>query len=230
MNGFRIQEPGVLGLITTTLPRDEMIQAIQALYQDGSDAVRIGITEVQGELFVVSGNLKGDECFDSATGLLSFRELLDVFPTESFNCLVPHRGPNWIPLYADIVRGNNAQVRVLTSVLYGKNIVKLSRIMKDGVFSYSFTGLIGIYALFRSGLIYFKKKYRFQWLQTYEKIGPSYIASQGLVRQLRACGVRVQVFTADDEKTIRRLYDAGVRYFISENPRRVREALAAISS
>jgi hypothetical protein len=225
-----VNEPGIIGMIKTTMPRGAMIDSVTAALHDGSDAIRIGVTRIQGDLYVVSGNLTGEEMFDNASGLLSFRELLELFPAVIFNCHVPDREPGWIPLYSGIIQETNSLDRVLTSALYRKNLKRLHGKMEGGDFAYSYAGLIGIYALFRSGLIYFKKKYRFRWVQTYEVIGTSYIASQGLIRQLEACGVSMQVFIQNDEKTIQRLYDAGVRYFITEDPVGVREIITRISS
>ncbi len=218
-------EPGVTAIIKSMLPREEMIAAVSRAFDAGSHSVRIGAADIGGVLRLVSGEPKGDEIYEDGPSLLGLRELLDIFSEGRFNFLFPQKGTEWVRNYAGLLIDAGAGGRVLTSAFHGRNLELLRGIMPGAAIAYSYMGLLGLYGMFKSGLIHLKKKFRYGFVQTYETIGPSYIASSGFVRYLEEHGVEVQVFVQNSEKAIKRLRDAGVHSFITEDPDFLRKYL-----
>ena len=148
---------------------------------------------------------------------ITLDELLAAFPEKKFSIVLMHKDDKLVNKYAAVVKGMNAQDRVLTSSLYGSNIKGIRKLLPGSATSFSMTGIVGVYGLFKSGLIYFSGGFTADALQTAEYIGASYIANRGLVRSMHKRGVWVQVWDVRDEVQYQRLVSAGVDSFMTED-------------
>ncbi len=116
--------------------------------------------------------------------------------------------------YCDIIKKMNAVDRVLSYSYYGNILSVVRKRLPDAAVSFSLYGSIGFYALFRAGLLRFIKKFRSVALQIPEMIGPSYLASHGLVKMAHDRGIHVYVYSTVNESDIKRLSEAGVDGYI----------------
>ncbi|HOP63354.1 MAG TPA: glycerophosphodiester phosphodiesterase family protein [Spirochaetota bacterium] len=145
------------------------------------------------------------------------KELFDSFPDKKFNVTLMHKSDELVKIYAETVKACKAEKRVLTSSMYGKNMKLVKKLLPGSATSFSFPGIIGIYAMFRSGLIFFKKSFNSDALQTPEAIGVSYIANSGLIREMHKRGVRVHVWHIKDKQQYQRVVESGADGFMSDD-------------
>lgn len=156
---------------------------------------------------------------------LTLEELFEEFPDKKFNIVLMNKDVNLVRKYVDIVRHYNAEGRVLTASVHSRNISIVRQMMPEAATAFSFSGIIGIYALFKSGLIHFSGGFRADSLQTPEAIGVSYIANGGLVKQMHKRGIWVQVWNVRDRAQLKRLIDSGVDSFMTGDVRALKEML-----
>ena len=107
--------------------------------------------------------------------------------------------------------------RVLVSSYSGAIIRTVRALIPGAATSFSFAGLAGFYALHRSGLIYFRKKFAADALVMPEAMGISFLAGAALVREARARGLRVYVLGVNSLDMARRLGQAGVDGIITNS-------------
>lgn len=69
------------------------------------------------------------------------------------------------------------------------------------------------YFLFKTGFLYFKKKFRSDCLISSESAGISYILNEGMISQLNKRGIFSIALTDSSEKQMKRLFDSGCRGF-----------------
>jgi len=211
MIDFHQTEQEVILQIPYNHTRADMIHEINEAFGNGADMVRVGVRLFDNEIVIVSSEWEhSSSSGDNGVGLLTLAELLDNFPEKFFNLSIVEDKPQMADRYAGILTGRNAVGRVLTSSLYGKVLHEFKRQLSDAVTAYSFIRVVGLYALYRSGLIYFKRKFSAKVVQTYEMVGPSYIASQGFIRMLKSRGIRVHVFVENNDIAVHRLLEQGV--------------------
>lgn len=148
---------------------------------------------------------------------LTLDELLEAFPDKKFNVIIVNKDKNLVRAYADVLNRYAAADRVLTASLHGSNISLFRKLMPQAATSFSMSGIVGIYALFKSGLIYFAGGFRADSLQTAESVGASYFANASLVKQMHKRGIWVQVWDVREPAQFRRLQAAGVDSFMTED-------------
>ena len=148
---------------------------------------------------------------------MTLRELLETFPDKKFNVTLLGKGEELVRAYAGTVKSCGAEDRVLTSSANGKNISLARRLLPGSATSFSLAGIFGVYALFRSGLLFFKTGFDADVLQTPEAIGVSYIANSGLIREMHKRSVRVYVWNVNDRQQYLRLTEAGADGFMSDD-------------
>lgn len=148
---------------------------------------------------------------------LTLKEILDAFPDRRFSVTLLHKSDALVRAYAETVKSCGADGRVLTSSMHGKNMKLVKELLPESATAFSLPGIIGVYALFRSGLMYFKKSFSADALQTPEAIGVSYIANSGLIREMHKRGVKVHVWYVKDRQQYQRVRDAGADGFMSDD-------------
>lgn len=157
---------------------------------------------------------------------LTLEEILLAFPGKRFNITIMAKDSELVNCYADIIKKQNASGRVLTSSMYGKNIKLVRKLLPESATAFTFTGIIGVYALFKSGLLYFVKSFNADALQTPEAIGASYIANGALIDQLHSKGVKVHVWYVKDRVQLKRVSDAGADGFMVGDVSMLKEFIA----
>jgi glycerophosphoryl diester phosphodiesterase len=152
-------------------------------------------------------------------------EVLSTFSYQRFNIHIPEQIPGVAEAFCKLAAEKNAANRILASTLSGRDIVKIRSACPEMATSFSFAGIIGFYALYRSGLILFSKKFNADALITHERIGASYLANGGLVRFAKERGIRVYVLNVSSEDQVRRLCQAGANGFITNTIQNVKRAM-----
>ncbi|HPS57731.1 MAG TPA: glycerophosphodiester phosphodiesterase family protein [Spirochaetota bacterium] len=148
---------------------------------------------------------------------ITLSELLSAFPGKKFSVVLMQNDSELVKRYADTIKNMKAGDRVITSSYFGNNIKLVRKILPGSATAFSMTGIIGVYGLFKSGLIYFTGGFTADVLQTAEYIGMSYIVNSGLVRMMHKKGIWVQVWDIKDAAQYNRLADAGVDSFMTED-------------
>ena len=144
----------------------------------------------------------------------TLEEVLQAFPDKRFNITIMDNDKELVNSYAAMVNKTNAVQRVLTSTMYGKNIRLVRKLLPESATAFTLAGIIGVYALFKSGLLYFFSSFSADALQTPEAIGASFIANGALIDQLHQMGVKVHVWYVQDQIQLKRVYDAGADGFM----------------
>ena len=148
---------------------------------------------------------------------LTLEEILLAFPGRRFNITIMAKDDELVNSYAAIIIKNNAADRVLTSTMYGKNIKLVRKLLPGSATAFTLTGIIGVYALFKSGLLYFINGFKADAFQTPERIGASYLANGALTEQLHMKGVKVHVWYIKDRAQLERAFSNGVDGFMVDD-------------
>ncbi|HDP80567.1 MAG TPA: hypothetical protein ENN21_06975, partial [Spirochaetes bacterium] len=72
--------------------------------------------------------------------------------------------------------------------------------------------------MYKSGLLNFKKRFAQDALQIPESFGVSRVVTHSFIDQAHERGLRVQVWTINNEDDMRRLYEMGVDAVMSDHP------------
>jgi len=145
---------------------------------------------------------------------LTLEEIFQTFPDKRFNITIMSKDEELVKIYAALVKKYNAADRVLTSTMYGKNIRLVRKLLPESATTFTLSGIIGVYALFKSGLLYFVRRFNADALQIPESIGASYLANGALIEQLHAKGLKVHVWYVKDSVQLKRVCDAGADGFM----------------
>jgi len=156
----------------------------------------------------------------------TLEEILTAFPDKRFNIAVMDKDAELVKSYAAVVIKLSAQDRVLTSTMYGSNIKLVRKLLPGSASAFTLTGIIGVYALFKSGLLYFTRRFSADALQTPEAIGVSYIANGGLISQVQSKGIKVHVWYVKDRTQLKRVYESGADGFMVDDVAMVKEFMA----
>ena len=152
-------------------------------------------------------------------------EVLTTFPEQRFNINFPDVSPETTELSCNLIIEMNAQQRILASSMNGPVIKKIRALVPDMPTSFSFTEVVGFYALYRSGFLYFKKKFAPEALVIHEMIGASFIGSSGVISEAKKRGIKVYILNIDKEEQARRLREAGADGFVTGVIETVKKAL-----
>lgn len=151
--------------------------------------------------------------------------VLSEFKDHRFNFHFSEKDPELIQKFCDSIRDLHSEERILVSSLDGYNIKIIRNVFPDVATGFSFNGMVGFYALYRTGLIYFKKYFRNDALITHEMIGASFLANAGLIEEAKSRGIRVYVLNVMKEDQVKRLSEAGVNGFVTNYAALVKRAL-----
>ncbi len=143
--------------------------------------------------------------------------VLDEFPREKFVIDIPFKGRTEAAACAGMVNARGAHDRVMFTSRYSAPLDEVRNIIPDAPVTFSLMGAVGIYALFRSGILNFVRSFRTDVFLIPEMIGTSYFANPALIAQVQEKGVRVYVRDVTKPAQVSRLSDAGVNgYFTSD--------------
>ena len=156
----------------------------------------------------------------------TLEEIFQAFPDKRFNIAIMTKDSELVKSYASIVTRFNAMDRVLTSTMFGSNIKLIRKLLPGSATAFTLTGIIGVYALFKSGLLYFARSFTADALQTPESIGVSYIANGGLISQMQSKGVKVHVWYVKDRAQLKRVYESGADGFMVDDVSMIKDFLA----
>ncbi len=150
--------------------------------------------------------------------LMSLEELLEEFPRQRFNIDLKAKNPAQAPFYCDLVERSGAVHRVLTASEHSENTRPVRARFPEMATSFSLSEALYYYFLFRSGLLFFKRSFPADVLQIPEFFGPSRVVSETFVGQAHRKGLRVHVWTVNDEEGMRRIYNTGADAVMSDHP------------
>ncbi len=148
---------------------------------------------------------------------MTLKELFEAFPQSKFSVNLLHKDDNLVRIYAKTVKNCGAEGRILTSSMYSRNMKLIRELLPECATAFSLPGIIGVYALFKSGLIFFKRSFAADTLQTPEAIGVSYISNNGLIREMHKRGVKVYVWYIKDKEQYIRVRESGADGFMSDD-------------
>jgi len=148
---------------------------------------------------------------------ITLDEALDSFPDRRFNIEIADKGERAVDALRDVVERHKAVDRVLVYSMYASTIGKVRASIPEIATSLSLTGVLGLYALFRTGFLYFKRGFKADALQIPEVIGPSFVGNQGMIRESSARGLKVIISVDNSQAQIRRLIEAGADGFITDD-------------
>ncbi len=197
------------------------------MFEQGISAMELGRLREMHAGFIRDG--VGDDSPDDAEGL--FPELSDVlakFPSQRFNLNFPDASTETAESAAGVIAGMKADDRVLASAV-NSGVIKRMRTLLPGMpTSFSFSAIVGFYALYRSGFLYFKKKFLPDALIMHEMIGGSYLGSQGMIAEAVKRGIAVYFLNVSTEDQVRRLREAGATGFVTGDIEIVKGALSGM--
>ncbi len=157
----------------------------------------------------------------------SLEEMLEEFPEQRFNIDLKDKNPRQVEHFADIVKRMNARNRVLAASEHAPNNRMVRKLLPEIATSFALSEALMFYFLFRSGLLLFKRKFVPDALQIPEFMGPSHVANEGLIRMAHDRGIKVHIWTVNDEKSMRRLFEAGADGIISDDPALLKKVASA---
>ncbi len=168
----------------------------------------------------------GDKPDDDIDGL--FPELDDTLKKikgHRFNLHIAGKAPELIRQFCHIIAGNKAEGRVLVSSI-GVGTIKIIRgVFPDVATCFPFIAAIAFYALHRSGLLYFKKSFIHDALIIPERIGASYLANPGLIKEAQSRGIRVYILDIMKEEQVARLHGNGADGFVTNYASMIKRAM-----
>jgi len=170
---------------------------------------------------------KGEYSFKGKKSrFFTLEEVFQAFPDKRFNITIMEKNKRIVESYASLVKQYNFTGRVLTSSLHGENIKLVRSLLPESATAFTLAGIIGVYALFKSGLLFLKKRFKADALQTPEAIGVSYIANSGLIEQMHKKGIKVHVWDIKGEAQLKRVFDAGADGFMVEDIQMMKKFLS----
>ena len=158
--------------------------------------------------------------------LISLEELLEEFPRQRFNIDLKAKNPAQVPYYCELVEKCGAVHRVLTASEHSDNTRPVRARFPEMATSFSMSEALWYYFMFRSGLLYFRKHFPADVLQIPEFFGPSRVVSETFVEQAHRKGLRVHVWTINDEQGMRRIYNTGADAVMSDHPALLKKVAA----
>ena len=180
------------------------------------------------ELKVLFGEGPGSDPADDFRGLFpAMEEALTGLNDCRFNLNLSEKDPRLVRRYCAIIRDLDASDRVLTSSLNGSNLKKIREVFPEMATAFSFGGVVAFYALYRSGFLYFKRKFSDDALIIHEMIGASFLANAGLIEEARSRGIRVYILNIMKEDQVKRLFEAGADGFVTNYAALVKRSLPA---
>ena len=158
-----------------------------------------------------------DDTGKQTFNLFTLAEAFQLFPDKKFIISLLDEKLSCADAVISLVRQFSAEQRVLLGSPNGRIINRFRKELPDCATSFSIMSIVGIYSLFRSGLIAFRNSFNGDALVTPENIGTSYIANGAMIHAMHERGIPVFVRTADTDMTINRALESGADGIITGN-------------
>ncbi|HQO01933.1 MAG TPA: glycerophosphodiester phosphodiesterase [Spirochaetota bacterium] len=149
---------------------------------------------------------------------MSLDEMLEEFPDQRFNIDLKDKNTRQVPLYCETIVRHNAQHRVLTASSYRRNLTAVRKTIPEMATSAGLWEALGIFFLFKAGILFTKKNFSMDALQIPEFIGTSRVVSEVFVHLVHQKGLRVHVWTVNREEDMKRIIGLGVDAVMSDYP------------
>lgn len=167
-----------------------------------------------------------DKADDDIEGLFpELDETLKKIKSHRFNLQIAGKNPELVRQFCNIITEKEAGQRVLVSSMGGGTIKKIRENIPDIATSFPFLNTIGLYALHRSGLLYFRRSFTHDALIIPERIGASYLANPGLIKEAQSRGIRVYVLDIIKEEQVVRLHGNGANGFVTNYASIIKRAM-----
>jgi len=217
MKKFFIPEPVIFfnGAESDKLP-DNSIQAIEKAFLDGADVVCLNIQLSEDNEVVVPS---------AENEFIALSKIFDSFPDKRFNITITDKSIELVKRYAAVVRSSKAEERIITSSINGNSIKLVRKLMPESSTAFTLLGILGVYALFKTGLLNLKKNFKADVFQVPEKIGLSYVSNSVIIEQLHRKGIKVHVWNIKDKAQLKRVYESGADGFMVNNIKLVKDFL-----
>lgn len=162
---------------------------------------------------------------DRGHTFMDLNGLFESFPEQRFNIELKDNDPSQVDGYLELLRRHGAEEKVLTASQHRSNIRMVRKKMPGLATSFAMWEVIGMFSLFKTGFLFTKKSFSADALQIPEFYGTSRIVSPSFIRQAHDRGIRVHVWTINEEKDIRRLFDWGADGVMSDDFRIIQRVL-----
>lgn len=165
---------------------------------------------------IFSGSIRHDQKGPEGSLFPELKLALEAFPSQKFHFILNGSGTGFADVFIETVLLMNAAERILVSA--GGRILKRIRDRKpDIATTFTFMGVLGFYALCKTGLISLRKHFNDDALMLTETIGASYIANPGVIEAAKERDIRVYLLNVDDESTTRRFLQSGAHGVVTGN-------------
>ncbi len=142
-------------------------------------------------------------------------DFLAAFPDQRFNINIIGNDRGLSEAIADVILKTGSEDRVLASSNNFSMINRLRKKIPPLATALSMPEIITFYALFRTGLLFFKRRFSGDVLLIHEVLGMSYFGSSGLINAARKHGLKVYFLDVNDKKKFNRLKEAGADGFVT---------------
>lgn len=141
-------------------------------------------------------------------------EILALFPVMRFVVRIMENATACAEAVLAAVRGASAADRVLLASYHQGPMNLVRKKCPAMATAMTMREIMFIYALFKTGLLGLKRRFRGDALQIPEMLGTSYVANAGLIHALRKRGIRVHVLDVTGKKQLARVMESGAGGFI----------------
>lgn len=155
-------------------------------------------------------------------------EALKAIPDMRFNVDLKDNNPDLVKEFAKIVHSNNAQHRVLGASFHDSMVKQIRTSIPEIATSFSQKEIIRIIILNKLGLQGFIKEFTAQAAQIPEYHGSLKVLTKSLIKDFHKKGVKVHIWTVNEEEDMIRLYKMGVDTIMTDNPRLLMETVNKI--
>lgn len=151
--------------------------------------------------------------------ILTLREMLEIFPEQRFNLDIKDNNIAAAHKMGEVLQSCSADERVIVGSQYRKNLIYLRELLPDLVTSYAMWEFVWIFALYRSGFLYFKKNYKINVMQIPLVIAGIPIVTANFVEAMHERNIKVQVWTVNSRTEMHRLLGMGVDGIFTDDAR-----------
>lgn len=160
----------------------------------------------------------------------TLQEALGAFPEQRFNVDLKDKNPDQVECYCALLKRENAVERVLTASEYTANLRAVRKLLPEIATSASMWEVLGVFFLYRSSLLLFKKEISADALQVPEFYGTTHIVTKNFVRAMHNIGVRVHVWTLNREIDMKRILELKADAIMSDNPALLKRVMEQFNS
>lgn len=155
---------------------------------------------------------------------MSVREVLEKFPNQRFNIDLKDNNPDQVALWADLITEYDAVNRVLTASQFTANLKLVRNAFPEMATSFSAGEVFRYYIRNKLGMV---KGMHFEGsaLQVPVRMAGLRIISEKSIKNAHRKGYKLHVWTINDQKTMRDLFEMGVDAIFTDRPRLLKEVI-----